>query len=232
MTKLATAFFVVLAVLSSSAGVGSVAALGDVLCPESCITTSWRPDYCFVRASIDTAVVHGRNCSDHVAYDITQGSLFAYTWASDGNCWASLTVRDDFVVTGLPVGTPVTLMAKLAVAGHYLCSNACFSGGSACEAALRPPAAAEVVWEPGCEEECEVVRDTVLTVTVPCIAETPFRMEYVVRTAALGGGGSVNATFAFDGLVPGASIRSCNGFVQDYVATRPVTWGRVKVLYR
>jgi hypothetical protein len=231
MPKLATASFVMLVLISSSAGAAPVAPLGEVPCAESCLSWSWRPPYCSPQASIDTSAFDA-SCYDRVGFDIPQGALFATTNAGLSNCWAGLTVRDDFVVTGLPSGTPLTLTAHLAVSAHYGCLGVCMGGGSAIEATLRAVDLDEATWTPGCVDECEVIADTVLTVSVPCYADAPFRMEYVLWSSAAELSGRVDAVFSFEGLAPGSSLQSCRGFVQDYVATRPVTWGRVKALYR
>jgi hypothetical protein len=64
------------------------------------------------------------------------------------------------------------------------------------------------------------------------VAGTPFRMSYHLRYSAAEAGAEISGVFHFVGLPVGAGIRSCNGYNQDYVATRAATWGRVKALYR
>jgi len=227
MKRLLVVSLVLLAVTSSRSGPATAGALRDALCPESCAP------FCSNRAVVDTTL-SDESCYYHIGYDIPAGTLFGICGGSLGWCYVYFTqVRDDFIVEGLATGTPVSLTASLDFSASWWC-GACL-GGSSVSARLTEGSSNTSVWYSGCDyysPDCDHQLDSTLTVTVSAIAGTPFRMAFGLHYQAGEAMATIEGAFHFAGLPPGGVIRSCNGYVQDSVPTRPVTWGRVKALYR
>jgi len=167
---------------------------------------------------------------DSSGFDISKGTMYAHSVSGFGGCSPDLTVEDDFVVSGLPAGTLVQLVAHLDLS----LSGGCILGPGYASASIReglgPPAAAE--WD-----VCELGLgggkiNTSLTVFVSATAGVPFRMRYTLGTNCGEAQALLNGAFSFDGLPANAVITSCNGFVEGPVQVRTSTWGRIKGLYR
>jgi hypothetical protein len=167
----------------------------------------------------------GANCS----YDATRGTVGAGFCCNFG--WGSAQVVDDFVISNLPPGTPLTFRATL-----YLglqCSG--YSHGSgACNGSMTGPDGATVRY--GIDACCGQGNSAShpLDLAVQALAGQTFRITYQVEAEADEGGfGSASGQFIFQDLPPGATIQSCHGYVEDFpVPAKPMSWGRVKVLYR
>ena len=112
-------------------------------CPRNCIELTHSGPICSSRAAADTMWYFGLGgCSDSASYDIPEGILTAHSTASGllGCGGVQVIVQDDFVVTGLPAGTPLGFTARFDVETHARCilSSARSAGGLRLGAALPP----------------------------------------------------------------------------------------------
>jgi hypothetical protein len=208
-------------------------------CPESCIRLPNVGVSCSpmaVRDTTLTTVQSGHLCTDwfEARYDIPQATLFLTSGSPFGGCNPEITVEDDFVVHGLPDGTPVSFTARFEVTADYYC----VLGSGAVSASVRaadgvPAALSWSLTQNECKGDGNNTRSGILTVPVNAIAGDPFRMRFV-----LGGemgelfGEEVSGTFAFDGLPNGTTLVSCNGFAFGPVPALPASWGSLKARYR
>src|SRR5215204_1897191 len=108
-----------------------------IACPENCFFTPGGIWTCTTAASADTtfdstansacfknAYFHGYTAG----YDLPHGMLYASSLGGfTGACGPGVVVTDDFVLGGLPAGTPVTIRAQLAL-GFWI--NCIVPGGS------------------------------------------------------------------------------------------------------
>lgn len=137
---------------------------------------------------------------------------------------AEVIASDDYIVTGLPAGTVVSLTLKAQVQ----ITTQMFGGSG--QARVRVGNEERVFsagnGSPG---------DALLNVPVAVAVGEPFRAHYQVQVSS--GTPSPVAyagmSFRFAGMPPGTSIVSCQGYTQD--APTPVlrgSWGAAKILYR
>jgi hypothetical protein len=208
-------------------------------CPESCIRipnvgTSCSP--AAVRDTALTAVQTGHLCTDYfeARYDIPQATLFLTSGSPFGGCDPEITVEDDFVVHGLPDGTPVSFTGRFEVSAEYYCQLGYGGVSASLRAGVGIPAS--LAWALGqndCTNPVPNSRAEVLTVPISGLAGSPIRMRFVLG-ATMGElfGANVLGKFGFDGLPNGTTIVSCNGFVDGPVPAQPASWGRLKAQYR
>jgi hypothetical protein len=147
------------------------------------------------------------------------------------NVWpelATVTAWDDFTVSGIPAGTPLTFVAKLD-AGFQQCSTGdvtcCFASSSAyvAEGANRASGGLPAVIG------CHGLRRN-LEIALAHLAGETFRLELAV---AAGGSGSASATLSFEDLPVGAVVTSCKGFRLDVTTgVKRASWGKLKTIYR
>jgi hypothetical protein len=174
-------------------------------------------------------------CSDshgtaNSRYDLPQGTL-SVNVNSGWSLYATVTADDDFTVTGIPDGTPLTFKATLQVSVSrctydYNCcmgfSHAVLSDGTVADEAYPPGAL-------GCTSK----RDT-LVVPISRLAGETFRLRMIVDANSVeAGSGSASGKLSFVDLPPEAIVTSCHGFSQG--GTTPVvrtSWGTLKLRYR
>lgn len=179
---------------------------------------------------LSSLAVDSRNSATSAAsYNVPAGTLrlsFACS-GSGGECGSGggVYVEDDFSVVGLPNGTLVSLMAHL---------RGTLSGGG------YPPIYAivsAVVKDANGNSQTATVPPTTsydLALPVPAIVGQTFRLHFELNGNSLGPvPGSGDATFSFSGVPAGAAVTSCQGYASDTaVAAHPMTWARVKSIYR
>ena len=144
--------------------------------------------------------------------------------------------RDRFDVTGVPPGTPVTVLFKLSVAG-FAYTDGC--GGSGCcgqlVATLRNGADTSRAVFTGASFSGRGSFSGVVFLPVTLIAGTPRTLEVEMSARRCPGGAhTVDSTgdLEFDGPDPSAAVVSCKGFGPQAVPVLPASWGRIKLIYR
>ncbi len=179
-----------------------------------------------------TAPSQSQSCSSggFASYDDINGQVYSYGYFGG----TSTTAQDDFVVTGIPSGSPLTFSAMLQVSSTDCCNN--LTGGSISGATIQlagGPAASG-----GYLSNCHGCNSFTQTLTIPITttAGTHFQIAYQARTYSIeagGGSSSIGGTLSFAGLPPGSIVSSCQGFRQDFiVAVSLASWGRLRLLYR
>lgn len=215
------------------AGLATLSALSAQACPNSCLRLPGNVEYCTPAATLDTTLVDSGCCFCHEfrsAFNVPLGTIHASGSSSWDGCEARIALEDDFVVEGLPLGTPVALTAVFALtleASSLMGPG--FASASMTEGVSNTVA---LNWDDSFYAYPPGERDTVLTIPVSAISGTPFRMRYFVRAFA----GELtyaawNGTFDFTGLPKGAAVTSCKGFGEKPVPARPTSWGRLKTTY-
>jgi len=209
-------------------------------CPESCIRVPGIGTTCSsdpARVVTATAEQTGQLCTStfEAKYDLPRGTLSLHSGSPFGGCDAEVAVADEFVVQGVPAGTPVTFFAMLYTRPEIYCALGRGTASASLEAPGDDPLA--LSWSYG-PETCSPSQPnhwvTTLIVHVVGTAGAPLPIRFTV-------GGTMGELFTetvegelhFDGLPHGATIVSCNGFVgQNPVATRATSWGQLKAGYR
>jgi hypothetical protein len=201
-------------------------------CPTSCVRLPGNVDFCTPAAAFDTTLADTVCChcgQSRTAFNVPAGTLYAMGWSSWDGCEPRVTVEDDFVVGGLPIGTPVSFTARLALTLHA----SSFMGPGFASASLTEGASNTVAVNWDDVFYSSQTRSDVLMVPVTAIVGTPFHMKYFVRAYA---GELTSAewqgTFDFANLPGGASITSCKGYSQAAVPAQSASWGRMKAAYR
>jgi len=170
------------------------------------------------------------------SYDLISGALDASMNTLDAGGYATAYAYDEYLVLGLPSGTPVSLTVELASTGSIvplLCgANGTLSAGLQVGAQTRSTHASYA-----CNVTCTcfgtATLDSVLTIAVPATAAVPFIIGYNIAFSGSFASGDVHARVQFKGLPPGAFIRSCQGYRQDGpVPVERVSWGTLKQHYR
>ena len=178
-----------------------------------------------------------------VGYDLVSGTIHAAGSGGDGGGGGSVQAVDDYTIVGLPTGTPVTFTARLRVIGSVGggCAVTFPSGdffGRLTEGAsnrVEVRRSTTLVCQPFGGPCCATGGsvDSTLRVTVAGTAGLAFRLTSEVGASGRFLGANVTGQLSFEGLPPGTTVVSCQGFRQDFpVPARPTSWGAVKVRYR
>jgi hypothetical protein len=208
-------------------------------CPENCFFTPGGIWTCTTAASADTAFDSTAYppCFKNfmfrgytAGYSLPQGTLYASVGGGfDGACGPGVAATDDFVVGGLPAGTPVTLRAQLALRFQIGCI---LPGGSHGIARLESGAQSAVLDIALDDFDRQGPRDSSVVLTLTVTAGTPFRLLASTQVSTGECLATMNGTLMFLDLPPVASVTSCNGFSQAPTPARATTWGAIKAGYR
>ena len=175
----------------------------------------------------------------HARYDVPAGLVIA---SIDVACGGPSTlpsaletaVEDEFQLTGLAPGTPVSFNVVL----HLLGAGQSFSepgggGGARLTATLLEGSSNTVQVVKGTLGSLPLSVNEPLNLSVAAVAGTPIRLVAAVRAEAFDGRGQLEGLLEFTGLPPGASLVSCRGYSSAApVAARRTSWGRLKATYR
>lgn len=176
------------------------------------------------------------------SYDAIRGTVSASAYHS---CCATVSsqarvfVHDVFTVVGLPPGQSLTFHARM-TGGASGCGSS-FGGGSA-DIGLGDDASRNAegnytnfayVGASGGTRTCSSASGTA-QIPLTIVTGDSIALGYYARAGGTeGGSGSCSGILSFADLPPGATVRSCHGFAQEFpVATLPVSWGRLKQRYR
>ena len=151
-----------------------------------------------------------------VSYDLIAGSIAASAFTLDHvSMTNSMRTSDVFVIAGAPSATPIAFTAILHV-NRSPRGLARLTVGSATVQTTDPGPAAQS-----------------LRLDLAMIPGEPFTVGMYAETVAFAFNGSqMNGSLMFTPLPPGYSLTSCQGYATAPVATRTVSWGRVKQFYR
>jgi hypothetical protein len=160
------------------------------------------------------------------SYDLTRGVL-ALDYRPCLQKSAGCVLQDSFTIVGPPRGTGLRVFAIFDLSGDT--PNPC--GGSGCavlrKAVLCAGAGADSVgWVDAGPHGAELV------VPVDAIVGEPFFASAGLWLTLAGSGGVLQGSIYFQGLPPGAGVRSCQGFAQEPTPTPDSSWGRIKARYR
>jgi hypothetical protein len=171
---------------------------------------------------------------DHVQYDLVTGNLVMHQCCSITG--ALTDVYDEYDVTGVPAGTPVSLTVVLTVDGAIWTFHC---GGTGCAGhyvarIIHGTDAAQANHSDNIFDG-RIEHHDVVTLPLTIVAGQPERLEfYLAGGRALGGshGSEAIAVISFTGLSAGMSIVSCQGFAGGVTPVRRSTWGQLKTRYR
>ena len=143
---------------------------------------------------------------------------------------ATVAASEDFVVTGVAPGTPLTIHARLHVVAHAFWTGAYtplnHANGWFEEAgAGRVEAIATAGYA-----DPDVSIDTILSLDFANLAGQLFRLSMGATSESREGGGMATVTLSFEDLPPGAQVYSCH--VGPPVPAHPASWGGLKLRYR
>lgn len=143
---------------------------------------------------------------------------------------ATVTARDDLVVTGVLPGTPLTISARIEVWAYVtwpgVYAPLTYAGGWMEVAGAGRLEAIAIATE----ADREVHIDEIRWLVFPNLAGTPFRLSMGAESQSSEGYGTVLVGVAFAGLPPGAQVQSCHA--GPPVPARPASWGSLKLRYR
>jgi hypothetical protein len=183
-----------------------------------------------------------RDSFGSAGHDLLLGRVRASGSGGDSGGRGSVRAVDDYTVIGLPTGTPLTFTATLRVIGYV--SVGCYgydpsgniSGrlteGSSNTVEVRRSSSLDC--DPQGYSCCGVGAsvDSTLRVDIVATAGAAFRLTSEVGASVRFGSTSVTGQLAFEGLPPGTSIVSCQGYRQEFpVPATTMSWGALKVRY-
>jgi hypothetical protein len=194
-------------------------------CPQSCFSPAWQATFCTPAAKLDTTTSVG--CGNEFGCDIPAGTLFCITAGGFGNCQGGADVADDFAVLGAPNGSQIDLRVKFSISAHSL-------GAALATGTIKRDDSTLAMWAHVFPDGGGAEEDTTLSELITVTAGIPFRLHFALAASA--GGDAIyvetRGSFSFEGLESGQRIESCKGFVEIPTAALPLTWGRLKGLYR
>ena len=170
-----------------------------------------------------------------VACDLVAGTLSAYSGGlHPQHTW--IVVRDAFDVTGVPAGTPVSLVVQFVAEGTST-SPGCGGSGCAAGAAATVTSDAQTAYDDdGGVQFGPSSRALHVDVELPLVivAGTPRTIEFELEAGrAAGGDHSVTIAGTYRITAPaGVGVVSCHGFAQSTTPAQAASWGTVKAAYR
>ena len=175
--------------------------------------------------------------TSHAGFDLPAGTV-TVSRAVGGVNWTRSIATDAYDVTGVALGTPVTLTAEFEVDGSVT-SPGC--GGSGCggyfQASITQGAntSAQQVTLPNPFAGGQVNLQQTLALPLTITAGTPVTIAFELAVFVPAGGnagGSGNGAIRFGGLPPGAQVVSCRGYTSGTTPARTTTWGSLKTHHR
>ena len=208
-------------------------------CPPSIVKLGGGSQTNEVGAKIDTSFSFPSPTpgTDQVTYDLVAGTLTMSQCCGPAETFVQ--ASDAYDVAGVPLGSPVTVVATLVVDSEVRtsCDQALLCGGALVDIQIRHGADSVVVQHVFTPPPQQMGWHDTLVLPVTIVAGTPAEVDFTLGGRQLVGGigneSDASATITFSGLPPGATMTSCQGF-QGARATpaKSVSWGKLKSLYR
>lgn len=215
----------------------------SVLCQSSCPASTMTCDFQESSSTEPSGQISCPEGSSNATYDLTRGIVRAsaqHYCCLSASTGARVLAQDDFTIVGVPPGETVTFQARLSVFARGCSSSQGSGSGDAglWENASRNAegnytnfarvSADPYPGQPGC-----LSVDGTAQITLKGITGDSITLTYDASASGVeGGGGEAYGRLSFAGLPPGAIIRSCQGFVQEFpVPTIPLSWGSLKQRY-
>jgi hypothetical protein len=204
----------------------------DILCQSGDIFTG-EP------ASTSTAPTFVMSCggailnNEDASFDIPAGT---FTVAVSEGGEIRLWLRDAFMVSGPAPGTPIALHMRVRVHGGMNWTGCCpdtqlHVGLSPLEPHAGDPSTQWSRLESGPYHAFNFSDS--LDITLQRMAGESIGIEiHAISAIHNAGSAFIQGSFFFPDLPPGWTVTSCKGYHQDAVPALPVSWGRVKSLYR
>jgi hypothetical protein len=157
------------------------------------------------------------------AYDLVGATLSGSSRSIFDLIATIVIARDEYVLTGLPVGSPVSFDVELN-------GTATLTTGSGTSGLSVRREGGAIASRGGGNWSGPVV------LHLDEKAGEPFVLRYALGQSTLTIGTltevSCSGSFHFLNLPPGSHITSCQGYVQDAVPTATASWGMMKAIYR
>jgi hypothetical protein len=172
---------------------------------------------------------------DGPSYDLIQGTMHS-TWGACSEQTLSfyMTVHDDYWLEGPASATAIPFIVRMHVTGiaqggtrplpPYGCAYAEMSADLS-SGALHDGVSANSFCT-------SVAVDRLLSVSVEHLPGEVFQVTMMLNTGGSCSFATADGVLTFEGVPPGYSIRSCQGYAAFPTPTRPTTWGNVKAAYR
>jgi len=182
------------------------------------------------------------DCSDatrhaSAGYDLRAGTLDVTTTSLGSRANATVRANDQYQITGLPPGTPVSFFVELEVSG-FISPSLCGADGFLSAAFMTgvpgaPSAGAQYACDATCTCFGVATLSTVIRLPLTKNAGALFALGYFVSANGVFSNTTLHGQFRFSGLPASAAVVSCQGFVQTGpVAAQRVSWGALKQHYR
>jgi hypothetical protein len=215
----------------------SVIAHADPSCPPSIVKLGGGSQTNEVAAKLDTSFSFPGPGTDRVTYDLVAGTLAMSQCCGPAETFGQ--AADAYDVTGVPLGSSVTVVATLTVDSEVRtsCDQAQLCGGALVDMKVRHDADSVAVQHSFTPPPQQMNWHDTLVLPVTIVAGTPVEIDFTLGGRQLigstGDESDASGTITFSGLPPGATITSCHGY-QGPQATpaKPVSWGKLKSLYR
>jgi len=207
-------------------------------CPETVMTPACGTVH--TTASRDSASCDFGEGGGYTFVDHRLGALEAYCGGGDGGAGFWLDAVDRYRVTGLPAGTPVTVVAHFRVNVQLNLSCGYYPTGSGAASLRHGTSESSIsVGFPSCNPpygNCcgrSASRAEDLAVTIAINAEDEFVLTASISAYMNWGTAWTNGTLSFSDIPQGASVVSCKAFQQDApTEVRSASWGQIKTRYR
>jgi len=171
----------------------------------------------------------------HESFDHVAGRTDVEAMSVSGH-WPTSILLDDYVLSGPPAGTALTITATFDLDLQHVRDPVQLTTAVGGELEYESPTGQIFVSEysftasaPGTETNTHQLR-----LDIAVRAGTSFQLRALTWVYTSGrNGGYARGRLAFEGLPPGSSVQSCKGFRQDQpTAALSASWGRMKALYR
>lgn len=203
-------------------------------CPSSLVCVAGQTCESMTTVSGGREVNFNGGVSASAVYDwsaSTCGAITQLPFNSPSPIEARVEANEDFVITGIPPGTPLVIHARIRVVANVNSPGGIAPSNHAAgwlekvgAGRVETVASSESVGPP-------VDLDQVLPLDFPNLAGEPFRLTMGARSDSREGTSRAAVTLSFVDLPPGAVVSSCHSSGTP-VPTTPVSWGRLKSRYR
>lgn len=149
--------------------------------------------------------------------------------------FSTLLVADDFVLGGIVDEDTVRCRLVVEIRGQLGCASGGFAG-VACSA--RDSEGTTVEYVERIESSAATPSpylplEELFTLDLAWTPDTSHRLHVELAVSGSSGGGSAAARYWFVGLPPGATLRSCHGFVNELpTPVKRASWGSLRTRYR